>query len=36
MDKRKVMELILKLKKSEEAKSACGLRLIKFYEGFAR
>lgn len=33
MTKKQVMDLILKLKKSEEAKSACGQRLIKLYEG---
>lgn len=32
MDKKQVIALILKLKQSEEAKSACGQRLIKFYE----
>jgi hypothetical protein len=36
MSKKQVVALIASLKKSETAKSQCGKRLIKFYEGLQK
>ena len=36
MSKADVFALVAKLKKSEASKTACGKRLIKFYEGIIR